>query len=359
MSDFSFGDALRVTVFGQSHAPAVGCVIEGYPAGERIDWDAVRAFMQRRAPGRDALSTPRRESDLPNVVSGLNGEGLTCGAPITAIIENTNVRSSDYDLLKDVPRPGHADLTALFKYGSAADLRGGGPFSARLTAPIVFAGALALQYLQKKGVRVAAHIASIGDVEDVSPDPVCPTLPMYGPDDFPVIDRAAGERMKALILSCKQEGDSVGGVVRLIAAGLPQGLGGPLFGGLEGRLSMAMFAIPAVKGVAFGEGFDASRMTGSAHNDPYCVKDGRPVPLTNHAGGLLGGITTGLPIRMTVAFKPTPSIAREQKSVSLAALRECPLSVPGRHDPCVVPRAVPVVEAMAALTLCDVMLKGA
>lgn len=359
MSDFSWGDRIRVTVFGQSHAPAVGCVIEGFPAGFPIDWDRVNRFLARRAPGQGPWSTPRKEADRPEILSGLDAGGLPCGAPITAVIRNENVRSGDYAALENTPRPGHADFSARLKYGGHADLRGGGPFSARLTAPLCLAGALALQYLESKGVRVAAHIASVGGVEDAQPDPVQPRLPLYAPGAFPVIDPEKGEAMKALIEEARRAGDSVGGVVRCVAAGLPGGLGGPLFGGLEGKLSQALFAIPAVRGVAFGAGFDAARMRGSAHNDAFQTENGKVVTATNRHGGILGGISTGMPLLFTAAFKPTPSIALPQQSVDLSKMQPCEITVQGRHDPCVVPRAVPVVEAVAALVLMNEMMQGA
>ena len=358
MSDFSIGEKLRVTVFGQSHAPAVGCVIEGFPAGQPIDWERVRALMARRAPGGNAWSTPRKEKDLPEILSGLNAGGLPCGAPICAVIRNENARSGDYDALRPTPRPGHADLTARLKYGEAADPRGGGPFSGRLTAPLCFAGALAMQALEAKGVRIGAHIASLGKIEDERPDPVAPALPLYPENAFPTISRAAGDAMQAAVEQARQHGDSLGGVIRCVVTGLPGGLGGPLFGGLEGALARALFGIPAVKGVAFGEGFDAARLRGSENNDAFCAVDGRIRTKTNHAGGILGGITTGMPLLFIVAFKPTPSIALPQQSVAPDTMENKEISVQGRHDPCVVPRAVPVVEAVTALILLDLTLQG-
>ncbi|MBQ9264697.1 MAG: chorismate synthase [Clostridia bacterium] len=359
MSDYSLGEKLKVTIFGQSHAPAIGCVIEGYPAGRAIDWAAVSAFMARRAPGQNAWSTPRKEADAPDILSGLNDQGLTCGAPIAAVIHNQNTRSGDYEHLRRVPRPGHADYAARLKYGDAFDVRGGGQFSARLTAPLCLAGALALQYLNDQGVQIAAHIAAIGGIEDAMPDPVHPVLPLYAPGTFPVIDAAQGEKMKVAIEKARQSGDSVGGVVRCLVTGLPGGLGGPLFGGVEGKIAQAIFGIPAVKGVAFGEGFGAASLRGSDNNDAYCIENGAVRTITNHAGGILGGITTGMPLYFTAAFKPTPSIARAQQSVNLETMEKTELTIQGRHDPCVVPRAVPVVEAVTALVLMDLILQGA
>ena len=355
MSDFSIGDKLRVTIFGQSHGPAVGCVIEGFPAGFSIDWDGVSAFMTRRAPGQNAWSTPRKEADRPEILSGLNERGETCGAPITAVIRNTDTKSGDYEALKATPRPGHADLTALLKYGTAWDNRGGGQFSARLTAPLCFAGALCIQLLAQKGVQIAAHIARIGGIKDAVPDTVHPVLPLYKAGDFPVTDPKQGEAMKREIEEARQAGDSVDGAVRCIITGIKSGLGGPYFGGLEGKLAQALFGIPAVKGVQFGD----TQSHGSENNDAYCLNDALPSGVgtaTNHCGGILGGITNGMPIHFTVSFKPTPSIARPQETVNIQTMQETTITVPGRHDPCVVPRAVPVVEAVTALVLTDLMV---
>ena len=354
MSDFSIGDRLRVTLFGQSHGPAVGCVIEGFPAGEKIDPDRVSAFMARRAPGRNAWSSPRQERDIPEIISGLNADGLSCGAPIAALIRNTDVRSADYGD-KRVPRPGHADFAAWAKYGPAWHRRGGGQFSARLTAPLCFAGALCLQFLETRGVRICAHIARIGNVSDAVPDPVSPALPLYPDGAFPVIDPDKGEAMKREIEAARSQGDSVGGAVECFITGLPAGLGGPYFGGLEGKLSQALFGIPAVKGLHFGD----TQTYGSENNDAYCIQNGAVRTLTNHCGGILGGITNGMPVYFTVDFKPTPSIALPQRSVHLKTMQETELTVQGRHDPCVVPRAVSVVEAAAAIILLDLILQGA
>ena len=358
MADFSVGDRLRLTLFGQSHGPAVGCVIDGFPAGMAVDWDQVNAFMARRAPGQNAWSTPRTEADAVELLSGLNADGLTCGAPIAAVIRNTNTKSGDYEPLRQIPRPGHADFTAPLRYGPDWDPRGGGMFSARLTAPVCFAGALCLQYLAGKNVHIAAHIARLGDVPDAVPDAVHPVLPLYDPGAFPAIDRERGEAMRREIEAARQAGDSVDGEVRCIVTGLPSGLGGAYFGGVEGKLAHMLFAIPAVKGVRFG---DVQRR-GSENNDAFCLDDAVPggvATVTNHCGGVLGGITNGMPLIFTVAFKPTPSIARPQQSVNLKTLTETTLAVQGRHDPCVVPRAVPVVEAAAAIALLDLMLLSA
>lgn len=359
MPDNVIGNRLRVTVFGQSHAPGIGAVVEGYPSGKAIDWDQVNAFMARRAPGQNAWSTTRKETDAPEILSGLNEQGLTCGAPICALIRNQNMRSKDYSSLKVTPRPGHADFAAYLKWGDAWDVRGGGPFSGRMTAPICFAGALCLQYLKEMGVEIFAHIAHIGGVEDDIPDLVHPQWPLYSEGAFPVLNAEQGEKMRAEIENARLAGDSIGGAVRCLITGLPGGLGGPLFAGLEGKLAAGLFGIPAVKGVEFGAGFAASASKGSENNDAFCLESGVIRTKTNHHGGILGGITTGMPLYFTVAFKPTPSIAQPQQSVNLETMEETELTIHGRHDPCVVPRAVPVVEAMAAIILMDEILQGA
>ena len=352
------GKNLKVTIFGQSHAPAIGVTVEGFPAGEQVDLDRLNVFLQRRAPGKSPLATARKEGDVPEFLGGLL-DGVTCGAPLAAIIENHDMRSKDYDHLKDVPRPGHADFTAQMKYGGCQDVRGGGAFSGRMTAPLCIAGGIALQMLERRGVHICAHIQSIGGVFDRPLDPMGEPVEVFeqlSRAPFPVLDGDAGERMQSEILAAKAAGDSLGGVVECLVSGLPAGLGGPLFDGLEGKLSLALFAIPAVKGVEFGAGFGCARLRGSENNDPFALKDGRVVTKTNHAGGILGGISTGMPLMFRAAFKPTPSIAKEQDSVSLSRLQPEKLTITGRHDPCIVPRAVPVVEAAAALVLLDELL---
>ena len=352
------GRNLHVSVFGQSHSPAIGVCVDGLPAGERVDLEELQSFLKRRAPGQTAISTPRKEADETRILCGL-ADGVTCGAPLAAVIENTNTRSQDYARLRDVPRPGHADYTAQARYGGFQDVAGGGHFSGRLTAPLCIAGGIALQILARRGIQVSAHIQSIGEIEDRPFDSMgeqAEILERLKAAPFPVLDEHAGERMRAAILQARSERDSVGGVVECIAQGLPAGLGDPMFGGMEGRLAAALFGVPAVKGVEFGAGFGAARMRGSEHNDPFALREGRVVTKTNHAGGILGGITTGMPILLRAAFKPTPSIAMEQDSVSLSRMEAEKLVVTGRHDPCIVPRAVPVVEAVTALVLLDVLL---
>ena len=355
----TLGHKLRVTVFGQSHAAAIGCVVEGLPAGFRPDMDRLAAFMARRAPGRTAWSTPRQESDAPEILAGLV-EGQTCGAPVCAVIYNGDQRSRDYEGLRRTPRPSHADYTAWVKYGESYDIRGGGHFSGRLTAPLCFAGALALQLLEKRGVTIAAHIGQIAGVYDQPPDFAQvrrEELETLLTRPFPVFSEDAGMAMRQEIERARMDADSVGGVIRCFALGLPAGIGEPMFEGVENRLAAALFGIPAVRGVSFGDGFAAANLRGSQHNDPF-ITDGQTVRTrTNHAGGVLGGITTGMPLVVNVAIKPTASIAREQDTVDLAEMTNTKLIIHGRHDPCIVPRALPVVEAVTALTLLDMLLE--
>ncbi len=354
----TLGSKYRVTVFGQSHSPMIGAVIEGLPAGIVPDMEAICAFMARRAPGSGDLSTPRRETDAPKIIAGLNERGETCGAPLTAVIENADARSRDYDALRDVPRPGHADYAAAVKFDGHNDIRGGGQFSGRLTAPLCFAGALAMQLLEARGVRVRARIKSIADIEDAPCDFARPPLDAIAQEGLPCLDADAARRMADAIRAARDAGDSVGGVVECFATGLPAGLGDGMFDGVENRAAKALFGIPAVKGVEFGAGFAAAGLRGSTDNDAFRVENGRVVTETNRCGGALGGITTGMPLVVRAAFKPTPSIALVQRSVSLGRMENAELAVRGRHDPCVVPRAVPVVEAVVACVVLDMMLEG-
>lgn len=354
-----FGSVLRVGVFGQSHGRAVGVTMQGLPAGEAIDMAELEAFLERRRPGKNALSTARVEPDKPVFLSGLL-EGKTCGSPLCAMIENLDARSRDYDELLDKPRPGHADYTAFVKWGGAADLRGGGHFSGRLTAPLCIAGGIAKQILARRNIFVGAHLFAVAGIPD-EPFPAEPSGELFravAEKPYPVLDDEKGRQMQAAVLAASKDGDSVGGVIECAAIGLPAGLGEPMFDGLENRLSAALFGIPAVKGVEFGAGFSAALLRGSEHNDPFRVaEDGRIVAETNHAGGILGGITTGQPVLLRVAVKPTPSIAKPQRTVSLSRMENAELSVRGRHDPCVAHRAVPVVEAVTAVVLLDLILE--
>ena len=351
----TLGHNYRVQVFGQSHSPMIGAVIEGIPAGVVPDMDFISAFMARRAPG-GALSTARKEADAPKIVSGLNEKGVTCGAPLCVLIQNTDARSRDYDNLRDVPRPGHADYTAAVKFSGHNDRRGGGQFSGRLTAPLCFAGALAMQLLKEKGIRVRARVRSVAGIEDAPVDLARPPMDGLCQGPLPCVDADAAKRMAEAVEAARADRDSVGGVVECWATGLPPGLGDPMFDGVENRIARALFGIPAVRGVEFGLGSAAAGMRGSAHNDPFRMEAGRVVTDGNNHGGALGGITSGMPLVVRAAFKPTPSIAREQPSVSLSRSENAPLVIQGRHDPCIVPRAVPVVEATVACVVLDMMM---
>ena len=352
MSSYYSGAVLRLSVFGQSHAEAVGMTLEGLPAGLPVNLDVLQSFLNRRAPGRNDWSTPRKEEDRPEFLCGLK-EGTTCGAPLTAIIRNRNTRSGDYEQLRQIPRPGHADYTARLRYGDAWDGAGGGQFSGRLTAPLCIAGGVLLQMLEARGIRIDARIRSVAGIEDTAP-----FTESVARKEFPTVSDEAGNAMKAAIAAARAEGDSVGGVTECVVTGVPSGLGGPMFDGVENRIAQLAFAIPAVKGIEFGSGFQAAEMRGSQNNDAFAVEDGRIVTETNHAGGILGGITTGMPVVFRVAVKPTPSIAMPQKSVNLKTLQPETLCITGRHDPCIVPRAVPVVEAIAAIAIADLVLEG-
>ena len=354
-----FGHLVKVSVFGQSHGKAIGVVVDGLPAGEAVDLEELQAFLDRRKPGKNRLSTARKEADAPTFLSGLEN-GKTCGAPLCAVIENGDQHSSDYAGLTDTPRPGHADYTAAVKWGGQADMRGGGHFSGRLTAPLCIAGGIAKQLLARRGVYVGAHLKEVAGIPDAS-FPLHPTADLFAEvaaKDFPVLDDGAGARMQAAILDARNSLDSVGGIVECAAVGLPAGLGDPMFDGVENRLAAAIFGIPAVKGLEFGDGFAAARARGSGNNDPFVLADGAVATATNHAGGILGGITTAMPLVLRAAFKPTPSIAQPQRTVRLSTGEETVLEIRGRHDPCIAHRAVPVVEAVTAAVLLDLLLEG-
>lgn len=350
----TYGNILRLSIFGQSHGPAIGMTLDGIPAGLSVDEEQLQAFLNRRAPGQNEYSTPRKEADRPEFLAGLL-DGHTCGAPICAVIHNTNTRSRDYSSLKDCPRPGHADYAAQIKYGGNQDVAGGGHFSGRLTAPLCIAGGLCKQFLEAKGIRIGAHLAQVGSAKDEAFDPLAPNLDAVGA--FPTISQEAGVAMRQQIAAAKAQLDSIGGIIECAITGLPAGMGDPMFGGMENRLAAILFGVPAVKGVEFGEGFGVGSLLGSQNNDAYCMENGQVRTLTNHAGGILGGITNGMPLLFRVAMKPTPSIARMQQTVSLSAGQEVPLEIQGRHDPCIAPRAVPVIEAAAAIAVYDAFLE--
>ena len=354
----TYGEHLKLSIFGQSHGAAIGMTLDGIPAGLPVDLDALQAFMNRRAPGNNAYSTPRKEVDKPEILSGIVN-GYTCGAPIAAIIRNTNMHSSDYSNLKDHPRPGHADFTANLKFGGYQDVAGGGHFSGRLTAALCIAGGLCKQWLEQRGIQIAAHITAIGGIVDdpVFLDWVHPDLSLIGLE-FPVLNAESGKKMQEAIAAARADGDSLGGLIECIATGIPGGIGDPMFGGMESRIAQIIYGVPAVKGLEFGSGFVGSYMRGSENNDSFAIVDNTIQTTTNHAGGILGGITTGMPLVFQVAIKPTPSITKEQDTVSLSTGENVKLKISGRHDPCIVPRAVPVIEAAAAIAIYDAILSN-
>ena len=353
-----YGKKIKISIFGQSHSPAVGLSIDGLPAGLAVDIDELRSFLLRRAPGQTDISTTRAENDEPEVLSGLVG-GVTCGAPLAILIRNTDARSSDYREIRDVPRPSHADYTAHIKYGGYQDTAGGGHFSGRLTAPLCAAGSICLQILRGLGIDLCAHILQVGAVFDEPYDPVNVSAKEFEyirNGALPVLRRESGESMRIRILEARENGDSVGGVVECAAIGLPAGLGDPMFDGIENRIAAIVFGIPGVKGVEFGSGFTGAGRSGSENNDAFFMDENNIKTRTNHSGGILGGITNGMPVVFRAAFKPTASIPREQDSVSLERGENTKLQIKGRHDPSIVPRAVPCVEAAAAIALYDAYL---
>ena len=350
----TYGENLKLSIFGQSHGPAIGMTLDGIPAGLPVDIEKLQAFLNRRAPGQNDWSTPRKEEDRPEFLGGVL-DGYTCGSPIAAVIYNKNTRSGDYENLKNCPRPGHADYTAQVKYGGFQDAAGGGHFSGRLTAPLCIAGGLCKQWLEEMGIQVGAHILAIGECGDYYFDPMDPEIESIG-EDFPVLNPEAGIAMREYIAQAKAAADSVGGIIECAVTGLPAGIGEPMFGGVESRIAQILYGIPAVKGVEFGIGFDCACVPGSQSNDDFAILDGKVVTATNNAGGILGGITNGMPVLFSVAIKATPSIGCRQNSVWMNAMEETPLEITGRHDPCIVPRAVPVVEAAAAIAIYDMIL---
>lgn len=354
----TYGEKLKLSIFGQSHGNAIGMTLDGIPAGLPVDFEELQKFLNRRAPGQNDFSTPRREEDAPEILAGIVN-GYTCGSPIAAIIHNRNTRSGDYENLKDCPRPGHADYTAQIKYKGFQDVAGGGHFSGRLTAPLCIAGGLCKQWLRKSGIEIAAHINVIAGISDgpLYLDWVKPDFSLIQ-KDFPVLNPDAGVKMQEAIAAAKADGDSVGGIIECMVTGLPAGIGEPMFGGMESKIAQIIYGIPAVKGLDFGSGFTGSYLRGSQNNDAYIIENGNVSTQSNNAGGILGGITTGMPLVFSVAIKPTPSISKAQQSISLSKREEQQLQIKGRHDPCIVPRAVPVVEAAAAIAIFDAYLSN-
>lgn len=353
----TYGEKIKISVFGESHGNGIGVVIDGLPAGVKIDMESVLLQMARRAPGKDKTATPRKESDLPKVLSGMLNDTLT-GAPLCAVIENTNTRSGDYGNLLSCPRPGHSDYTAFVKYNGANDIRGGGHFSGRITAPIVFAGSICRQLLEQEGIKIAAHISSIGSVNDKLFDPVRiddALLEKLNSSSFALIDNSVEEKMRDEVEAARTNRDSVGGTIECAVTGIKAGIGEPMFDGVEGVIAKAVFGVPAIKAIEFGKGFELSKMLGSQSNDPFEYDGGRVVTKTNNCGGILGGITNGMPIIFRAAVKPTPSISQKQMTVDLQKKENTELEIHGRHDPCIVPRAVPVIEAVTAIAIVNLM----
>ena len=358
----TWGERIKLSIFGESHAEAIGINIDGLPAGESIEMEQVLLQMARRAPGQDPTATQRKETDIPKVLCGML-DGILTGAPLCAVMENAGKRSSDYEALRDLPRPGHADYTAFVKYRGHNDISGGGHFSGRLTAPLMFAGSVARQILERRGIVVGAHVQSIGaSVNDRSFDPVnvpAELINRLNKEYFPVIDEKAKEKMYEVIESARLSADSIGGVVECAVSGLPAGLGEPIFDGAENLIASIVFGIPAVKGVEFGAGFGCAQRLASENNDSlYFAQDGSVKTRTNNAGGILGGITNGMPVIFRAAFKPTPSIGREQDTVDLKTGENAKLVIKGRHDPCIVPRAAPVVEAAACIAVLELLARN-
>lgn len=351
-SSLHFGN-LSVSIFGESHGTGIGVVIDGLPGGKEINFEKILDFMARRAPKKDGISTRRNEKDFPEIMSGyLNGK--TTGTPLCAVIRNTDQHSADYGNIATVARPGHADYTGSVRYNYANDLRGGGHFSGRITAPLVFAGAVCAQILEQDGIVSGAHILSISDVTDRRFDPVdvkADELEKIKKKDFPVLDDDIAAKMKNAVKEASEKLDSVGGRIECAITGLPAGIGSPMFDGLENRIAQAVFGIPAIKGLEFGAGFGFAEMRGSQANDCFAT-DGKTVrTLTNNNGGILGGISSGMPVIFTAAVKPTPSIAQPQRTVDYIKMENTVLEIKGRHDACIVPRAVPCIEAAANIAL--------
>lgn len=357
MESNSIGKDFVITCFGESHGRCVGVVVDGCPAGLPLSEQDVQKELDKRIPPRTDVVSARREIDIVEILSGaLNG--FTTGAPICTLVQNKDVIPGEYDLIKDTPRPGHADYPARIKYGNFNDYRGGGRFSGRITVAFVMAGAIAKKLLGFFGVEVLAYTIEIGNmklrkslaIEEIRRNTYktsvrCP-------------DMESAKEMEKAILKVKSEGDSVGGVVECVALNVPVGVGEPLFDSLDADVAKMLFDVPAVKGVEFGAGFKAARLRGSENNDPYAIRGGEIVMLTNNAGGILGGLSSGMPIVVRTAIKPTPSISKEQKTVDLSKMEETPIEIKGRHDPCVVPKAVPVIESAVAIILADHMLRA-
>lgn len=354
----TYGNIFKVTIFGESHSEAIGVVLDGIPSGIELDFEEIKTEMARRAPGQNAFSTPRSEADLPEIQSGVF-EGKTCGTPICAVIKNTNTRSKDYE--PEILRPSHADYSGKMRYNGFNDYRGSGHFSGRLTAPIVFAGAIAKQILKKENIEIFAHIKNIGKISDISIDAVTPEVELLRElkkEILPIIDKTKINDVENEILSAKENLDSVGGSVEAVICGIKAGIGSPFFDSVESRISQMLFSVPAVKAVEFGIGKEFSFMHGSEANDEFCIDNGNIKTKTNNNGGINGGITNGMPVLVTATIKPTPSISKEQNTVNIDEMKEIVHTIHGRHDPCIVQRAVPVIESALSIAVLDMLLEG-
>lgn len=354
-----WGNNIKLSLFGESHGAAIGINIDGIPPGTILDLENIKLEMKRRAPGTNKLTTSRVEKDEFQILSGYFN-GKTTGTPLCMIMKNTNTRSRDYDKTKDLMRPGHADFTGIKRYLGHNDYRGGGHFSGRMTAPICFAGAIAKQILKSKNIIVGSHIKSIGDVEDSSFDKTeiaVSTLEDLKYKKTPTIREEKALQMEELILKIKNDNDSIGGVVELAVVNIDSGIGSPFFDSIESKISQIIFSIPGVKGIEFGQGFDISKMKGSQANDELYIKDEKIKSYTNNNGGVLGGISNGMPIVFKVALKPTPSIGKKQRTIDIKEKENTEIEIVGRHDPCIVIRALPVLEAATALAILDLVLE--
>ena len=357
---YSFGKNFKVTLFGQSHSEEIGIVIDGISAGYKINKDLIRKNLERRRPGKNKFSTARKEDDDFKIVSG-EVEGITCGAPLCALIENKDQRSKDYDNLKDRPRPSHGDYPAYVKFKGFNDIRGGGQFSGRMTAPIVIAGSIAEDLLLNRGIKIYSRIKSIGqasdidlNLNDIGEEKLCDLKN----EDFPVFQNEAREKMQEEILKAKEEGDSIGGIVETFILNMPKGIGEPFFDSLESVISHAVFSVPGIRGIEFGSGFEAAKMHGSSHNDEYYYENGEVKTRTNNHGGIIGGLSSGMPIIFRAAVKPTSSIAKAQNTISLKDKKNVNLKIIGRHDPSIVPRALVAIEMITALAILDLVMEG-
>jgi len=352
-----YGKNIDVEIYGGSHDEKIGVIFKGLPIGTAINIDKLLKFMARRAPGKNEFSTTRREADMPVFIEGVT-DNVTTSDTVHAVIYNTNQRSSDYNNLSFIPRPSHADYAAKMKYGEKVDLRGGGHFSGRLTAPLCIVGGICLQILEEKNIHIGAHLLSVGNANDIPFDSVnlnVTDINELHSMDFPVIDQIRAEKIKEEISKVKSEGDSVGAIIECAAIGLPAGLGEHMFWGVENRISSIVFGIPAVKGIEFGNAFEGTRKKGSENNDTFYTDGKKIYTQTNNCGGILGGMTNGMPLVFRAAMKPTPSIFKEQDSVDMVTMKNVKLSIKGRHDPCVAVRAVPVFEAAAAIAIFDLI----